>query len=196
MSYKPPVGGSDMQNLFLELQTRMGGQFWPPELEEEDMPEVGAKYPMMLYDGDRECVVYDVEERAEAEKHGFRPHPSMERMAPDKPLVKPVVKTAPYLGQNGDVLECTMGNWTGEPDIYHYQFKRGSTLIGTDSNKYTVVAADAGHTVTCTVEAVNAAGSGSSTSNGIAIPVAKKAEPPKPTAKPVSSMSPSKKETR
>jgi hypothetical protein len=84
MSYKPPTrGGSASQILWLNMLDEMGGQFWPPEpVEEEDMPEVGAKYPMMLYDGARQCIVYDAEERAEATKHGFKPHPSMER---DKP---------------------------------------------------------------------------------------------------------------
>jgi hypothetical protein len=80
---KPPSSGSSSQNLWLEILEEMGGQFWPPEpVEEEDMPEVGAKYPMMLYDGPRECIVYDAEERAEATSHGYKPHPNMVRSDP------------------------------------------------------------------------------------------------------------------
>jgi hypothetical protein len=66
----------------------MGGQFWPLEEEEEDMPEVGAKFPMMLYDGERECIVYDEKERLEAKQNGFSEHPSMETAKPPG-IVKP-----------------------------------------------------------------------------------------------------------
>jgi hypothetical protein len=173
MSYKPPTRrGSAQQSLWFETLEEMGGQFWPPEtVEEEDMPEVGAKYPMMLYDGPRQCIVYDAEERAEAKKNGFVEHPGMEPMGPDKPLMVPVVKHAPYLSQTGSVLNCTMGEWTGEPQTYHYQFRRNtSTPIGTDANEYSLTSADAGHTIDCKLEAVNAAGSAFSVSNGITIP--------------------------
>jgi hypothetical protein len=176
---KPPSFGSQSQNLWLLALAEMGGQFWPPEEEEEDMPEVGAKYPMMLYDGERECVVYDTEERAEAEKNGFHAHPSMEPSKPDKPLKAPVVKHAPYLSQKGELLNCTMGEWTGEPQAYHYQFRRDTnTPIGTDSNEYALTPDDAGHGIDCRLEAVNAAGSASSVSNRIAIPASKQGMPP------------------
>jgi len=82
MKIQAPRPGSESQDEWLRLLEEMGGQFWPPKEEEEDMPEVGAKYPMMLYDGNRECIVFDVEERAEATRNGFRPHPSMERDQP------------------------------------------------------------------------------------------------------------------
>lgn len=59
----------------------------------------------------------------------------------------------------GDTLNCTMGNWTGEPSSYVYQWKRGATAVGTNSNNYTAVAADAGASVTCVVTAANANGS-------------------------------------
>jgi hypothetical protein len=82
-----PRPGSESQDEWLRLLEEMGGQFWPPENEEEDMPEVGAKYPMMLYDGERECIVYDDKEYDEAKKNGFREHPSMlsAGQAPPKP---------------------------------------------------------------------------------------------------------------
>jgi hypothetical protein len=40
----------------------MGGQFWPLELEEDEMVQVGAKFPMMLYNGGMEVTVYDEKE--------------------------------------------------------------------------------------------------------------------------------------
>ena len=148
------------------------------------MPEVGAKYPMMLYDGPRQCIVYDVEERAEAKKNGFKEHPSMEPMGPDKPAMAPVVKHAPYLSQSGSMLNCTMGEWTGEPQTYHYQFRRDvNTNIGTDSNEYSIAPADAGHTIDCKLEAVNVAGSAFSVSNGVAIPLRAEQQMPQPIPK-------------
>jgi hypothetical protein len=85
--YPPPSFGSPNQNLWMDMLEEMGGQFWPLEEMEEDMPEVGAKYPMMLYDGERECIVYDDKEYDEAKKNGFREHPSMlsAGQAPPKP---------------------------------------------------------------------------------------------------------------
>lgn len=59
----------------------------------------------------------------------------------------------------GAALTCTVGNWLGTPTGYAYQWKRGATNIGTNSNAYTVVAGDVGANVTCTVTATNAAGS-------------------------------------
>ena len=35
------------------------------------MPVVGAKYPMMLYNGNMEVIVHDDEEYKEAQGHGF-----------------------------------------------------------------------------------------------------------------------------
>ena len=72
----------------------------------------------------------------------------------------------------GSTLNCTMGNWTGEPTSYTYQWKRGTTNRGTGAS-YTVVAADAGGSLTCVVTATNAAGSTAAPpSNAIAIPAA------------------------
>jgi hypothetical protein len=182
---KSPARGSGSQNTWLEGLRDMGGQFWPPELEEEDMPEVGAKYPMMLYEGERQCIVYDDEEYEEALANGFKEHPSKpqgtsppggqkppeppEEVKPP-PVLPPQVRDVPYLSQTGDLLTCTMGNWTGEPDSYKYQFRRDtSTLVGTESNEYVVTPADVGRSLDCVVEATNAAGKGSSTSNAVVV---------------------------
>jgi hypothetical protein len=66
-----------------------------------------------------------------------------------------------------------MGNWTGEPTAYAYQWKRdGTTDLGTSAT-YVAVAADADHDVGCVVTATN--GNGSTTappSNAVTIAAA------------------------
>ena len=71
----------------------------------------------------------------------------------------PVVRDVPYVSQAADKLNCTMGNWEGEPTNYGYQWKIDGTVAGADSADYTVQSADAGKTATCTVTATNAHGS-------------------------------------
>jgi hypothetical protein len=78
--------------------------------------------------------------------------------------------TAPYVSQTGDVLNCTMGTWTGEPTSYAYQWKIDGTNVGTNSPNYTATTANVGNTATCVVTASNAAGSGTAPpSNGVVV---------------------------
>jgi hypothetical protein len=74
----------------------------------------------------------------------------------------PVCNSAPYVsgvGTVGEILNCTMGEWTGQPTSYSYQWKSdGVTDLGTGSN-YTVLSADSGHSITCIVTATNEIGS-------------------------------------
>lgn len=82
--------------------------------------------------------------------------------------VAPVISGTAVVGQT---LTSTTGTWIGNPTpTYSYQWKRGATNIGTNSNTYTLVAADAGNTsnITCVVTATNASGSANATSNQIA----------------------------
>ena len=83
----------------------------------------------------------------------------------------PVNTVAPVLfGSSltvGDVTTTTNGTWTNSPSSFTYQWKRGVTNIGTNSNIYSVVQADAGQNITCVVTATNAAGSGNATSNSL-----------------------------
>ena len=92
------------------------------------------------------------------------------RIAPqyiDVPAIYPTTPPAVV----GSVLNCTLGNWFGVPTSYAYQWKRGVTNVGTNSNTYTVVAGDAANTITCVVSATNANGTTAApASNGIAIP--------------------------
>ena len=71
----------------------------------------------------------------------------------------PANTTLPAVTQAADTLTCTMGEWTGEPTTYGYQWKIDGAVVGTDSATHTVTSADAGKTATCTVTATNAHGS-------------------------------------
>ena len=71
----------------------------------------------------------------------------------------PVVVDTPYASQEGEVLAVTMGNWENEPTEYHYQWNIDAMLVGDDANTYPINEADKGHSATCVVTAVNAAGS-------------------------------------
>jgi hypothetical protein len=74
----------------------------------------------------------------------------------------PEVSGALYVGES---LTTTDGTWTGTPTSYTYQWKRGATNIGTNSNTYTLVIADASLSISCVVTAINAIGSTNATSN-------------------------------
>jgi len=65
----------------------------------------------------------------------------------------------PFLSQSGSQLACTMGNWTGEPTSYAYQWVLRGAIVGTSAATYDVQPGDVGGTATCTVTATNAAGS-------------------------------------
>jgi hypothetical protein len=87
------------------------------------------------------------------------------------PLSMPLNKDVPYVNQNYTVMNCTMGNWTGDPDSYAYQWKLGATNAGTNSPTYTIVVpTDVGKTATCIVTATNLLGSTAApVSNGAVI---------------------------
>ena len=68
-------------------------------------------------------------------------------LAGDPATSPPVNLTVPHVGQDGDILSCTMGNWTGEPTAYAYQWQRdGTEDVGDGTDAYTVTADDVGHT--------------------------------------------------
>ena len=85
--------------------------------------------------------------------------------------VAPINIDVPHCYQEGASLTCTMGNWTGQPDVYAYQWKLdGTTDIGDGSQSYTPTPDDAGHTVTCVVSATNAIGTTEAPpSNGVGV---------------------------
>ena len=65
----------------------------------------------------------------------------------------------PHVTQDGDSLNCTMGNWTNEPTAYSYNWQLDGSAAGSDSPDLTVTVDDVGKTATCTVTATNGAGS-------------------------------------
>jgi len=79
--------------------------------------------------------------------------------APTTPTDPPGNVDVPHVSQAGDKLTCTMGNWTGTPTTYAYQWKLDGGDVGTDSATHTVTAGDAGKSATCVVSASNAIGS-------------------------------------
>jgi len=83
-----------------------------------------------------------------------------EQILPEPPATAPPTNVdVPHVSQTGSTLECTMGNWTGEPTSYAYRWQIDGTNVGTDSALYAVTAADVGGMATCTVTATNARGS-------------------------------------
>ena len=83
----------------------------------------------------------------------------------------PINSAAPVISGStalSSVLTSTTGTWTNSPTSFTYKWYRGATLIGTNTNTYTLVAADSGAAITCFVTASNASGpSTPSTSNTI-----------------------------
>ena len=78
--------------------------------------------------------------------------------------VAPVISGTTALGS---VLTSTTGTWINSPTSFAYQWKRGTTNIGTNSSTYTLVAADSNAAITCVVTATNVSGSTPATSNTI-----------------------------
>lgn len=69
------------------------------------------------------------------------------------------------IAQQGVVLTCWPGIWTGGVDSYAYQWKNeGANISGATASTYTPVSGDVGDNITVTVTATNTAGSTSATS--------------------------------
>ena len=84
----------------------------------------------------------------------------------------PVNTVAPAItgtAQEGQTLTCSTGTWTGNPTpTYAYQWKCNDVNIGSATNStYTLVTADVGQSIKCTVTATNAVGSASADSNTV-----------------------------
>lgn len=90
------------------------------------------------------------------------------------PTAAPEVVDVPHVtggGTVGQTLTCTMGNWTGEPTIYAYQWVSDGTEELALGESYLVEVRDAGHSIACVVTARNALGSTTAPpSNSISVP--------------------------
>jgi len=89
-------------------------------------------------------------------------------------LAPPQNKHVPFVGGTGAVggmLNCTMGNWTGEPSGYAYAWQSGVDPVVGAGPDYVVAATDAGKDIVCVVTASNAHGSTQAPpSNAVTIP--------------------------
>lgn len=79
-------------------------------------------------------------------------------------IAVPANTVAPAITGNayvGSTLTCSTGTWSGGgSQTFAYQWKVGGVNAGTNQNTYVPVTGDIGATVTCTVTASNAAGTG------------------------------------
>lgn len=101
----------------------------------------------------------------------------------------PVMVDVPYAsgsGVVGEPVECTMGNWQGEPRMYDYRWLSDAPADLSSGNIYIVREEDVGHIVFCVVTATNDSGStGAPPSNGVmavAAPTEEALVPPPPAA--------------
>lgn len=88
---------------------------------------------------------------------------------PASPPVNSILPVISGTAVVGSTLTTTDGTWTNSPTSFAYQWRRGVTNIGTNSQTYVLVQADAGENITCVVTATNGAGSTPATSNSLLI---------------------------
>ena len=81
----------------------------------------------------------------------------------------PVNVDAPYVGQEGSALVCTMGNWDNEPTAYAYQWHKDGTDVGAGAPQYMITPEDIGTSFDCTVTASNTAGEDTATSVAVVV---------------------------
>ena len=74
-------------------------------------------------------------------------------------LDPPINIDVPYASQQGAILDCTMGNWDGEPIKYAYEWHTDGIANGVTTAQHTVVEGDVGKGWACVVTATNALGS-------------------------------------
>lgn len=84
----------------------------------------------------------------------------------------PVNTVAPAItgtAQQGQTLTSSTGTWTGSPTpTYTYQWKRnGNNITSATNSTYTLVTADVGQIILCTVTATNVVGSSTANSNSV-----------------------------
>jgi hypothetical protein len=82
----------------------------------------------------------------------------------------PVNIDVPYAEQRGATLNCTMGNWAGEPNSYDYEWVRDGTTRVAMGPDHSITADDVGQSLACTLIAANAGGASAPvTSNAVVV---------------------------
>jgi hypothetical protein len=108
--------------------------------------------------------------------------------------VAPINIDVPLCYQEGDALCCTMGNWTGQPDTYAWQWQLDGVDAGDGTDTYLLALPDdIGRTAVCIVTASNAIGTTEGPpSNAVVVtePVAVAAEAVEPADKPAEPVEP------
>jgi hypothetical protein len=104
--------------------------------------------------------------------NGFGSNVSTSNAITAQTFTSPVNTVAPAISgtaQEGQIVTCSTGTWTGTPTItFAYQWKRNGSNIGSATNStYTLVTADVSQSITCQVTGTNGVGSASATSNTI-----------------------------
>lgn len=100
---------------------------------------------------------------------------------PSQNLTLPRITGTPAVGST---LSCSSGTWKNSPASYSYAWNRDGTAIpGAVAATYPVVAADAGHAITCTVTA-HGSPVANATSAPVSIPAKSVPPPPPPALKP------------
>lgn len=78
------------------------------------------------------------------------------------PTSVPVNIDAPHVSGSpaveGNVLHCTMGNWTGEPTSYFYWWESNGAHVGINSPDHTITATEVGTAMRCRVTTTNGMG--------------------------------------
>lgn len=94
--------------------------------------------------------------------------PASARPVPTTAPVNTVAPSITGIQTQGQTVTANPGSWDGLPSgAFAYQWKRGATNVGTNSQTYTLVSGDVGQSITVVVTATNDIGSTPATSAAI-----------------------------
>lgn len=156
----PSRGGGDMSESMGQAQ----GVPAPQSVETTPAPQVAVSLPEPVPTGPQPGetggapLVYGAQPAEAPPVHDVAP--------PVRADFRPAVVDVPYAYQEGSTLNCTMGNWNGEPFGYNYQWQVDGVTVGSGPS-YPLAAGDVGRTFACVVTATNAGGSTDVTSNTV-----------------------------
>jgi hypothetical protein len=79
----------------------------------------------------------------------------------------PLVTATSLSVAGAGVASSTTGAWSGNPTFTYAWTRDGAAISGATAATYTLVAADVGHNIGCTVTATNSSGTASKASNTV-----------------------------